>query len=222
MESSQTDNKLIIYQLLPRLYGNTKQVNKTNGSIEENGAGKFNDINDKALQEIKKMGFTHVWFTGVIEHTSMTDYSPYGIKPDDPDVVKGRAGSPYAIKDYYDVDPDLAVDVKNRMAEYEALIKRTHSNGLKVIMDFVPNHVARTYASVTKPEGVRDFGQDDDKTKAFDPKNDFYYIPGKPLVVPPGYNPGGDNFQSPLKDGKFDENPAKATGNDVFSATPSV
>src|SRR6201999_720682 len=129
------------------------------------------------LIEIKKMGFTHVWFTGVIEHATMTDYAAYGIKADDTDIVKGRAGSPYAIKDYYDVDPDLAVDVKNRMAEYEALIKRTHTNGLKVLMDFVPNHVARTYASDAKPEGVRDFGQDDDNPKAFDVNNDFYYLP---------------------------------------------
>ncbi len=109
------DNKLTIYQLLPRLFGNTNQTNKFYGSIEENGIGKFNDINDKALQEIKKMGFTHVWYTGVIEHATMTDYSQFGIKLDDPDVVKGRAGSPYAVKDYYDVDPDLAVDVSNMM-----------------------------------------------------------------------------------------------------------
>lgn len=217
-----SNNKLIIYQVLPRLFGNIKTVNKNYGSIEENGVGKFNDINDKALSEIKKMGFTHVWFTGVIEHATMTDYSAYGIKADDPDVVKGRAGSPYAIKDYYDIDPDLAVDVKNRMGEYDALIQRTHNNGLKVIMDLVPNHVARTYASDVKPAGVHDFGQDDIKTNAFDAKNDFYYIPGKPFVVPPYYNPGGDNFKSLLKDGKFDENPAKATGNDVFSASPSI
>ncbi|MEO6849490.1 MAG: alpha-amylase family glycosyl hydrolase [Mucilaginibacter sp.] len=221
MESTKTD-KLIIYQLLPRLYGNTTQLNKNYGSIEENGSGKFNDINDKALQEIKKMGFTHVWFTGVIEHATMTDYSQFGINPDDPDIVKGRAGSPYAIKDYYDVHPDLAVDVKNRMAEYEALIQRTHQSGLKVLMDLVPNHVARTYASDVKPAGVRDFGQDDDKSKAFDANNDFYYTPGQPFVVPQGYNPGGDEFESPLKDGKFEENPAKATGNDAFSAWPSI
>jgi len=144
MEQPSTNNKLIIYQMLPRLFGNTKTLNKPNGSIEENGVGKLNDINDKALQEIKKMGFTHVWYTGVIEHATMTDYSKSGIKPDDPDVVKGRAGSPYAVKDYYDVGPDLAVDVPNRMQEYEALIGRSHQNGLKVIMDFVPNHVART------------------------------------------------------------------------------
>jgi glycosidase len=217
-----SDHKLTIYQLLPRLFGNTKQVNKYYGSIEENGVGKFNDINDKALQEIKAMGFTHVWFTGVIEHATMTDYSGFGIKPDDPDVVKGRAGSPYAVKDYYDVDPDLAVDVKNRMGEYQELINRTHQNGLKVLMDFVPNHVARTYASDVRPEGIRDFGQDDDKTKAFDAKNDFYYSPEQSFAVPQGYNPGGDEFQSPLKDGKFDEDPAKATGNDVFSPWPSI
>jgi glycosidase len=152
----------------------------------------------------------------------MTDYSAYGIVVDDPDVVKGRAGSPYAVKDYYDVDPDLAVDVKNRMAEYEALIRRTHENGLKAIMDFVPNHVSRTYYSDAKPEGVRDFGADDDKTKAFDPKNDFYYTPRQAFVVPKGYNPGGDDFWSPLKDGFFDEKPAKATGNDKFTAMPSI
>lgn len=222
MESSTTNHKLVIYQLLPRLFGNAKTTNKFNGSIEENGVGKFNDISDKALQEIKGMGFTHVWYTGVIEHATMTDYSAFGIKADDPDIVKGRAGSPYAIKDYYDVDPDLAVDVKNRMAEYEALIKRTHANGLKVIMDCVPNHVARTYGSDVKPAGVRDFGQDDDTTKAFSPKNDFYYMPGQHFVVPGGYNPGGDELKSALKDGNFDEYPAKATGNDVFSASPSI
>lgn len=217
-----TNHKLIIYQLLPRLFGNTNTINKTNGSIEENGVGKLNDINDKALQEIKKMGFTYVWYTGVIEHATMTDYSQFGIKADDPDIVKGRAGSPYAIKDYYDIDPDLVVDVHNRIGEYEALIKRTHNNGLKVLMDLVPNHVARTYGSDVKPAGVRDFGQDDDKSKAFSPTNDFYYMPGQPFVVPAGYNPGGDEFKSPLKDGKFDENPAKATGNDVFSAAPLI
>jgi glycosidase len=217
-----TNHKLIIYQLLPRLFGNTQTLNKTNGSIEENGVGKLNDINDKALQEIKKMGFTYVWYTGVIEHATMTDYSQFGIKADDPDIVKGRAGSPYAIKDYYDIDPDLAVDVKNRIGEYEALIKRTHNNGLKVLMDLVPNHVARTYGSDVKPAGVRDFGEDDDKGKAFSATNDFYYMPGQPFVVPAGYNPGGDEFKSPLKNGKFDENPARATGNDVFSAAPSI
>ncbi|MDB5029890.1 alpha-amylase family protein [Mucilaginibacter sp.] len=220
--SSTQDNKLVIYQLLPRLFGNINSTNKYYGTIEENSTGKFNDITDRALQELAKLGITHIWFTGVIEHATMTDYSAYGIIPDDPDVVKGIAGSPYAIKDYYDVDPDLAVDVKNRMGEYEALIKRTHLNGLKVMMDFVPNHVARTYASDTKPAGVKDIGQDDDKTKAFDVKNDFYYLPGQSFVVPAGYNAGGDNFKSKLKDGRFDEYPAKVTGNNFYSPTPGL
>jgi glycosidase len=215
------DNKLIIYQLLPRLFGNTNTTNKYYGSTEENGCGKLNDITNKALTEIKSMGFTHIFYTGIIEHATMTDYSKFGISVDDPDVVKGRAGSPYAVKDYYDIDPDLAVDVKNRIGEWEALVKRTHDNGLKVIMDFIPNHVARTYKSDSKPAGVRDIGEDDDNTKAFDAKNDFYYIPGQTFTVPSGYNPGGDGFTSPLKDGKFDENPAKATGN-VFSASPGI
>lgn len=217
-----SDHKLTIYQLLPRLFGNTNATRKYYGSIEENGCGKLNDINERALSEIKNMGFTHVWYTGVIEHATMTDYSAHGIAPDDPDVVKGRAGSPYAIKDYYDIDPDLAINVPKRVQEFEALINRTHEAGLKVIMDFVPNHVARTYHSDIKPAGVRDFGEDDDSTVAFSATNDFYYIPGQPLVIPGGYSPGGDEFTSPLKDGRFDENPAKATGDNVFNAHPSI
>ena len=215
------DHKLVIYQLMTRLFGNKVALNKPYGTIGENGCGKFNDINDKALDEIKKLGVSHVWYTGVIEHATMTDYTTQGIPADDADVVKGRAGSPYAIKDYYDVAPDLAVVVKNRMSEYEALIKRTHDHGLKVLMDFIPNHVARSYKSDAKPLGVIDLGATDDKTKAFAPNNNFYYLPGKSFVVPAGYNPLGA-LKGSREDGKFFEVPAKATGNDVFSEAPKV
>ncbi|AMJ67563.1 alpha-amylase family protein [Hymenobacter sp. PAMC 26628] len=215
------DHKLIIYQVMTRLFGNKVALNKPYGTMTENGCGKFNDINDRALDEIKALGVSHVWYTGVIEHATMTDFSTHGIPADDADVVKGRAGSPYAIKDYYDVAPDLAVAPKNRMAEYEALIRRTHAHGLKVLMDFVPNHVARSYKSDAKPAGVVDLGAADDKTLAFGPQNNFYYLPGQPFVVPAGYNPLGP-LKGPREDGKYAENPAKATGNDVFSAAPSV
>ncbi|WP_054414582.1 alpha-amylase family protein [Hymenobacter sp. DG25A] len=215
------ENKLVIYQMMTRLFGNKVATNKPYGTITENGVGKFNDINSVALQAIKKLGATHVWYTGVIEHATMTDYTKAGIALDDADVVKGRAGSPYAIKDYYDVDPDLAVNVKARMLEFEGLVKRTHANDLKVIIDFIPNHVARTYKSDAKPAGVVDLGEKDDKTKAFAVNNNFYYLPGQPLVVPAGNNPLGAQ-KGPKEDGKFAENPAKVTGNDVFSATPKV
>lgn len=216
------NKKFVIYQAFVRHFGNKNTTNKFYGSIEENGSGKFNDFSDKALQEIKKLGANYIWYTGVVEHATMTDYSKFGIKNDDPDVVKGRAGSPYAIKDYYDVDPDLAVDVKNRMKEYGDLVSRTHGQGLKVLMDFVPNHVARTYHSDVKPVNVIDLGANDDVIKAFDVNNDFYYIPNQNFKVPAGYNPGGDGFSNVLKDGKFDEKPAKATGNNVFKAAPSL
>lgn len=216
------NRKLVIYQLLPRLFGNKVTTNKINGSIVDNGSGKFNDISDKALQEIKKLGITYIWYTGVIQHATMTDYARFGIKNDDPDVVKGIAGSPYAIKDYYDVDPDLAVNVPNRMQEFEFLIQRTHVNGLKAIIDFVPNHVSRTYHSNAKSPTVKDFGENDDKTIAFSPKNDFYYIPENHFQVPTGYIAGGPSYQNILKDGKFDENPAKVTGNNVFNASPKL
>lgn len=215
----QVQNKPVIYQLLPRLFGNKQTANVTYGTIEQNGSGKFNDINVKALKGIQELGVTHVWYTGVIAHASMTDYSAFGIKADDADVVKGRAGSPYAIRDYYDVDPDLAVDVKGRMIEFEALVERTHKIGMKVIIDFVPNHVARHYHSRMKPKGVEDFGIKDDVTKAFSVNNDYYYIPGEHFVVP-GQQDKNDPLYE-LKDLKFDEMPAKATGNNVFSKAPS-
>jgi glycosidase len=214
---NMNDRQIVIYQLLPRLFGNKNATNIPYGTIEQNGSGKFNDITDRALDGIKELHVNYVWYTGVIAHASLTDYSNYGIKVDDADVVKGRAGSPYAIRDYYDVNPDLAVNVKNRMQEFEALVKRSHAKNLKVIIDFVPNHVARGYHSYSKPKNVIDFGAHDDVAKAFSTKNDFYYIPGQPLVVP---TKGQETPLSILQDGKFDENPAKATGNDAFTAVP--
>ncbi len=214
-------NKIVIYQLMPRLFGNLISVNKPYGTIEENGVGKFNDINDTALSAIKELGTTHIWYTGVLEHAVLTDYTSFGIPLDDADVVKGRAGSPYAIKDYYDVSPDLAVEVKNRVKEFESLMSRTHNHDLKVIIDFVPNHVARVYHSDAKPEGVKDIGETDDNTVSFKASNNFYYLPGQSFQAPKGYTSLGSNLFI-TKDGKFDETPAKVTGNDQFTATPGI
>ncbi|OQY08704.1 MAG: alpha-amylase [Fusobacteriia bacterium 4572_132] len=216
-DEDRNDEKIIIYQMMTRLFGNSSDGNKKNGTIEENGVGKFNDITEKALVSLKKMGISHIWYTGVIEHATMTDYTKKGIKLDDADVVKGRAGSPYAIKDYYDVDPDLAENVDERMEEFQKLIERTHKMGLKAIIDFVPNHVARSYKSDKKPENVKDLGVDDDNSK-FDPNNNFYYIVGEKFEVPE-YNPLNELI-GPNEDSKYDENPAKVTGNDVFSSKP--
>lgn len=215
-----TNNKLVIYQLMTRLFGNTNSSNVFYGTRAQNGCGKFDDINQKALSELKKFGVSHVWFTGALEHATMSDYSEYGISQDDADVVKGRAGSPYAIKDYYDVNPDLANDVKNRLAEFEALLKRTHDAGLKSIIDFVPNHVARSYGSDAKPNGVKDLGENDNKGHAFNPANNFYYLLNQKFIVPADYNPMGT--EKGLNENQvYDEYPAKATGNNVFSPTPS-
>ncbi len=220
MQSGPTE-KVVVYQMMTRLFANTTTTNKAFGSIEENGVGKFNDINNTALQSLKAMGITHVWYTGVLEHATMTDYTAYGIKKDDPDVIKGRAGSPYAIKDYYDVDPDLAVDVRNRMQEFEKLVERTHQQDLKVIIDFIPNHVARSYHSDVKPAGVRDLGEDDDTKMAFKASNNFYYLPGESFVVPAESEQKNASLY-PGKDGRYTELPAKVTGNDQFTASPGI
>lgn len=213
---------MVVYQMMTRLFGNKTAVNKPYGTLAENGVGKFNDINGVALRSIKDLGVTHVWYTGVIEHAVLTDYSKYGIALDDADVVKGRAGSPYAIKDYYDVNPDLAVNVPDRMNEFEQLIERTHTNGLKVLIDFVPNHVARAYRSDAKPAGVKDLGETDDKTVKFSANNNFYYLPGDSFVVPKDFKSIPADTLYPAADGKFNETPAKVTGNNQFTASPGV
>lgn len=205
-------NKIIIYQLFPRLFGHNKRLNKPNGSLMDNGCGKFNFISDAALSSISRLGATHVWFTGVIEHATKSNFSLFGIQRDTPEVVKGEAGSPYAIKDYYDVSPELAEVVENRMGEFQELVKRTHGAGLKVIIDWVPNHLARNYVSDSNPEGVTSFGENDNQYHSFDPQNNFYYLQNT-------------KFLSPLTEwGKeqWNEEPAKVTGNNGITNTPSI
>lgn len=206
-------NKMLIYQLLPRLYGNRNTMRKKNGTIDENGCGKMNDITTSVLKQWAKTGFTHVWYTGIIRHATMTDYSGYGMPANHPAIVKGRAGSPYAITDYYDIDPDLAVHVDMRWQEFCQLVERTHKAGMKVIIDFVPNHVARQYHSICKPKGIKDLGQGDDQQQGFSPQNNFYYCPGE------RFTPYFDLYHGE-KEPYFEE-PAKATGNDVFHNAPS-
>lgn len=208
------ENKIIIYQVFTRLFGNNNNHCINNGSITENGCGKMADFTTKALNEIKKLGATHIWYTGIIEHATQTDYRRYNICPDHPAIVKGKAGSPYAIKDYYDVDPDLANDVPERMKEFEQLVQRTHRSNLKVIIDFVPNHVARQYHSDVQPDGTSQLGANDDTNYAFSPYNNFYYIPQAELH-------GQFDMKGAAAE-PYKEYPAKATGNNRFDAYPNI
>ena len=200
-------SKINIYQTFPRLFGNENSNKVKNGSLTENGCGKFRAYTPEILQEIKDLGITHVWYTGVIEHATQSDYSAFGIQRDNPFMVKGKAGSPYAVKDYYDVSPDLAENVNNRMKEFEELVKQTHNADLKVIIDFVPNHVAREYRSDKKPKKVSDLGENDDTTVFFSPENNFYYL--------------NESLQPAFDYGNYTEFPAKATGNNQFSPNPN-
>ena len=210
--SKDQSSKTVVYQVFTRLYGNRNTTRKEKGTIADNGCGKMADFTPAVLKGIAKMGISHVWYTGVIRHATQTDYSQYGIPRQHPAVVKGKAGSPYAIADYYDIDPDLAVDVKLRMQEFEQLVQRTHDAGLKVIIDFVPNHVARQYKSICKPRGVKDLGETDNAMMGFDPQNNFYYCPGQRFM--PYFDLYGGEPEPYL------EEPAKATGNDHFDNAP--
>ena len=215
--------KLVIYQVFTRTFGNKNSNRKPNGTLAENGVGKMNDFDVATLQQIKSLGVNTIWYTGVIRHATCTDYSAFGIPRQTPSVVKGKAGSPYAITDYYDIDPDIAGNVAERMSEFEDLVKRTHKEGLKVIIDFVPNHVAREYKSICKPKGVKDLGETDDMGKHFDANNNFYYCPNEPLDIsaiplPKGTEPDNSNEMA----AEYTETVARCTGNDKFDAHPQA
>lgn len=208
----------VIYQLLPRLFGNTCETRKTNGTLEENGCGKFRDLDATALRSLKEMGFTHLWPTGVLEQASGTAY--LGRPADPPDILKGIAGSPYAIKDYFDVCPDYAVDPTKRLDEFRALLDRCREHGLKVIIDFVPNHVARSYASDVKPE--HSFGAGDDAAAFFSRENHFYYLRssdpggGPPLKLPTAGMPGCSGLFAP------ETTFGRVTGNNAITWSPGL
>lgn len=209
----QMDQKIVIYQIFTRLFGSDNLVVLPDGALSENGVGKFEDFTPLALDSIRAMGVTHVWYTGVIEHATIYSVDTVGgVHMNHPGVIKGKAGSPYSIKDYYDVNAYLATSVEHRMEEFEALIERTHSAGMKALIDFVPNHVARGYHSDMAPAGVEDFGSHDDLSVAFSPNNNFYYLPEQALTP---------QFSTSVECEPYYEFPAKVTGNDVFSASPS-
>ncbi|MGZ4967698.1 MAG: alpha-amylase family glycosyl hydrolase, partial [Chthoniobacterales bacterium] len=202
--------RIRIYQLFVRLFSNTNETRKQNGTLAENGVGKFNDINDAALDSLRAMGFTHIWLTGVLQQATGTDYSSIGQPADDPNLLKGIAGSPYAIKDYFDVCPDYAERPEHRLDEFKSLLDRIHRHEMKALIDIVPNHVARCYASDVKPD--LDFGAHDDKSRFFAPQNNFFYLKpgngGPPLRLPGGIFP-------PEKEH------GRVTGNNAVSWTPS-
>lgn len=211
-----SNERIRIYQLFVRVFGNTNETRKSNGTLAENGVGKFSDINEAALDSIKALGVTHIWLTGVLQQATGTDYSSIGQPSDDPALLKGIAGSPYAIKDYFDVCPDYAEHPEKRLDEFKALLERMHAHQLRALIDIVPNHVARSYGSDVKPEF--DFGKHDDKSKFFDPNNNFFYLrPGN----------GGPPLRLPRKGGPStvyepEKEHGRVTGNNVVSWTPSI
>jgi len=205
-----------IYQLMVRHFGNTNETRKPHGTIKENGCGKFNDINDAAIQSIKELGISHIWLTGVIEQASGTAYP--NRPADDPAILKGLAGSPYAIRDYFDVCPDYAVDPDHRLDEFKALLQRIKKHDLKIIIDFVPNHVARSYISDIHPDLT--FGNHDDTSQFFTRNNNFYYLDSS-------HTGGGPPLKLPTADGRHvpyapESTAGRVTGNNAITWSPSI
>jgi len=217
---AKQQGKVVVYQVFTRLFGNQNSTNKPWGTLAENGVGKFADFDDRALAAIKAYGVSHLWYTGVLHHALLTPYAD--ISDDHPSVVKGRAGSPYAVKDYYNVNPDLASDPSNRLAEFEALIARTQAHGMKVIIDIVPNHLARAYRSTSAPAGTRDFGVDDNTAMEYRRDNNFYYVTGQDFCPPDNPDQGqllANAFTADARN-QYRESPAKWTGDGARQAKP--
>ncbi len=217
--------KPVIYQLVVRYFGNVNPTNRRDGTLDVNGCGRFADVTPTAIARLKGLGATHVWLTGCLRQATLTGRGALGLPADDPDVVKGIAGSFYAVRDYFDVCPDYATDPEKRLDEFRALVDRLHAAGLKVLIDFVPNHVARGYHSVRRPD--RDFGRGDDQTRFFARDNHFFYLvdpPGQRLALrrPPSWNPPGFVFDGlyPPEDGGPGRVP-RASGDNCASASPS-
>jgi glycosidase len=219
--------KARIYQLTVRLFSNTNTTNQKNGDRTTNGVGKFEEIDDTALAELRSMGFSHIWLHGALQQATNTD-NGMGEPADDPDAVKGLAGNYYAIRDYYDVCPDYASSPDKRMAEFEALVDRIHANGMKVVLDFVPNHIARVYR--TNVQGKTDFGLGEPKTAFFTPTTSLFYLVEPPdqvltLPTPDWWTPPGTP-DGTLDSENGDDSPVgdvpRATGNNVNTPTPAI
>lgn len=199
----------VIYQLFVRHFSNFKQGGQPWGDIAQNGCGSFVDVNDAALESIARLGVTHIWLTGVLRHATRTEYP--GIPASPECVVKGKAGSPYAVTDYYDIDPDLAKNSERRMEEFQALLKRCRRWGLIPLIDFVPNHVSRNYRSLVKPECT--FGAHDRTDVFFARDNSFYYL-----------EPFGGNRTLLLPEGEYhpERGCGRVSGNNAATWTPGA
>jgi glycosidase len=215
-----------IYQLFLRQFSNVNETRKANGTMAENGVGKFADVSDRALRSLRELGITHLWLLGVPRQATATDYTSIGLPADDPDLLKGIAGSPFAIRDTLDVCPDYATDPAKRLEEFRALVDRIHRQGLKVMIDCVPNHVARSHQSVVRPD--LSLGAEDDRSRFFAPGNNFYYLQGQPPLRLPTMKDG--EADSPTCrvvggcDGLFDGEKVhgRVTGNNVVSWAPNA
>lgn len=97
----------VIYQIFPRQYSQK---------------GDFNSITSD-LDRLKDLGVTVIWLMP--------------IHPIGQEKKKGTIGSPYAVRDYYAVNPDYGTK-----EDFRRLVTEAHKRGLKVIIDIVANHTA--------------------------------------------------------------------------------
>jgi glycosidase len=107
----------VIYEIYPRAFSQQ---------------GNFNAITAR-LDELKDLGVTILWLMP--------------IHPIGQEKKKGTIGSPYAVRDYYGINPDYgtADDLKR-------LVREAHARGLKVIIDIVANHTSWDSVLMKHPE----------------------------------------------------------------------
>ena len=93
------------------------------------------------------------------------------------------------------------------MHEFEELVKRTHKEGLEVIIDFVPTTWPDNITRMQPAKLSRTMGADDNQTLSFSPYNNYYYIPQTEFKGQFDLKAGGIRLTK--------EYPAKATGNNL-------
>ncbi len=199
---SKINSNVVIYELPVRTY-------LAKGAHEEN-TGKLSYLTIEVLKEIKELGVDYIWIAGILENANP--------KIVDPDVVKGDAGSFYAIYDNWDISSQVG-----NLDEFDALIERAHSIGLRVLIDFIPNHTARVHKTDVVCKEEIDFGKGENPNENFSLDNNFYYLGSNSTFVPPKTSlPGVDGFfdMDIFMPGIQFESPARVTGNNVLSALP--
>lgn len=135
----------IVYNAFIRFFG-AKMMRKS-GVIMPGECGTFDDL-IKKLKQLKKMGINVLYLNPIhIIGELYRNYNPHDLLP-----AYLQPGSPYSIKDYKSIDPEIAYSrhreinaLTDPFLEFKELVDEAHKLGIRVIMDMVFNHTSHDF-----------------------------------------------------------------------------